>query len=294
MAIPVINIVYRLRSRSDSVQDRKDEIGQDGTSYVIVLNNKPIVSGTDEVYISHTTNTTGYFQYVPRNGTQSLSYSSGNNLTYNINYSRGEINFYQGSGYTPGSGLNPFAPWNTSVVTAYYQSSIYSDRVLADYVSYAVAGVEASLQIGMYVSGISGVAAPIIRDPNDRVDYLTNSPYGPGEKFIIAEDVEIIQELIAQKAAINLSVRERRIGVGNAIKIVDGDTQIDTSVNQRFIGDQLADLRKEYSDTLKFVMMNMIEGYSLIQINEMRNFGGNIETYGYFPGMSTQPGYPGY
>lgn len=269
MSFPISSVVRRLRSKVDLVVDSKDELTQDGTSYFVTLSAKPVISGTDEVYITHSTQTTGLYQFVPRNGTQSLAYSSGTNLTYTINYTRGELNFYRGSGYVVGSGLSPFAPWSTSTVTAYYQSSKYSDYVLSDYVSYAVAAVESALQLGMYVSGVSGVIAPVYRTINDRVDYLTSSPpYGSDEKFVIAEDVEVIQELIAQRAAFDLLTRERRIGAGNAIKIVDGDTQIDTSVNQRYMVDLLRDVKAEYTDMLKFVMYNMIEGFSLRQIDD--------------------------
>lgn len=268
MAFPISNLVDRLRSKIDTPIDQKEEISQDGTSYVIVLANKPILSGSDSVYISHSTNTTGFFQYVPRNYTQSALYSSGNNLTYQIDLRRGEFSMFQGSGYVIGSGLNPFAPWNTSILTVYYQSTTYSDLALSNYLSYAVASVEASLQLGMYVSGISGVTPPLVRDPYDLISYKDGTPYAPGEKFVIAEDLEIIQELITKRAMFDVLSRERRIGAGNAIKIVDGDTQIDTSVNQRYLADLLRDTKGDYTDMLKWVMHNMFEGYSLRQIDE--------------------------
>lgn len=281
MAFQILTLIDRLRTKVDLVEDVKDTLTQDGTAYTIVLSKKPIVSGSDSVYINHTTNTTGLYQYVPRNGTQSLQYSSGNNLSYAINYSRGEINMYRGSGYTVGSGLNPFAPWNTSTVTVYYQASKYSDNTLASYLSYAVAAVEASLQIGMYVSGVSGVVPPIYRNSLDTLDYKTGSPYAVGEKYVIAEDLEILQELIAQKALYDILLRERRIGAGNAIKIVDGDTQIDTSVNQRYMVELLRDTKKDYTDLLKWVMYNMGEGYSIKQINE--------DSINYFRGSYDSP-----
>jgi hypothetical protein len=198
---------------------------------------------------------------------------------------------YQGSGYVIGSGLNPFAPWSTSVVTVYYQATKYTDRVLSDYLSYAVASVEASLQIGMYVSGISGVVPPFYRDPNDLVSYKTSTPYAPDEKYVIAEDLEIIQELITKKAMYDILSRERRIGAGNAIKIVDGDTQIDTSVNQRYLADLLRDIKGDYTDMLKWVMYNMLEGYSIRQVDEtFANWGrggGGLGSRGAFGAYGT-------
>ncbi len=268
MAFPISSLVNRFRTRVDLVQDVKDEIVGDGTSYVIVLSQRPIVSGSDSVYISHTTNTTGLFQFVPRNFTQSALYASGNNLTYNMNYNRGELSMYQGSGYTINSGLVPFAPWSQSTLTVYYQATKYSDRVLADYLSYAVAAVEGALQLGMYISGVSGVIPPFYRDPNDSLDYKNGNPYAVGEKLVIAEDVEVLQELITQKALYDILSRERRVGAGNAIKIVDGDTQIDTSVNQRYLVELLRDTKADYTDLLNRVMINMFEGYSIRQINE--------------------------
>lgn len=283
MAFAVSSLIGRLRQKVDLVEDIKDEIPQDGTSYTVVLTRKPIISGTNEVYIAHSTNTTGYFQFVPENGTQVSPYLDSTNLVYNINLTRGELKFYQGSGYVVGSGLNPFAPWNTSTVTAYYQAAKYSDRVLADYISYAVAPVESALQIGMYVSGVSGVNAPVLRNWNDSVDYFTTKPYQTNEKYIIAEDLEIIQELIAQRAAFDLLMRERRVGAGNAIKIVDGDTQIDTSVNQRYVADLLKDVKQNYIDMLKDVRYNMLEGFSLKQIDDMlgaNTFGSSRNAFG--------------
>lgn len=268
MAFPITNLIGRFRTKVDLPVNAKDVLNEDGTSYTIVLSQSPILSGTDQVFISHPTFTTGLFQYVPPNGSQSLTYSSGNNLTYTLNLNRGEMSMYQGSGYTIGSGLVPFAPWNTSTLTVYYQASQYTDYVLAQYLSYAVASVEASLQIGMYVSGVSGVAAPVYRDPNDSVNYQTGTPYDLGSVYVIAEAVEILQELITKKALFDILSKERRIGAGNAIKIVDGDTQIDTSVNQKYLADLLKDTRADYIDMIKWVMMNMNEGYTIRQVNE--------------------------
>lgn len=270
MAIPLSQIVARLRSKVDVIEEVRDVLQQDGTNYTVTLSAKPIVSGTDEVYITHSTFTTGFNQYVPRNGTQSVTYSQSNNLVYSINYSRGELYFYQGSGLLiPSPYMVPFAPWNTSKITAYYQKSKYTDDLLAQYASYAVASVEIPLQIGMYVSGLSGIA-PLTRNYADNIDYFTSTPYAADEKFVIAEDVEIIQELIALKANYDLSQRERRLGAGNAIRIKDGDTEIDTSVNQRYLRDYLTDLKTEYDNLIKWVLYNMVNGYSLRQINEMR------------------------
>lgn len=279
--IPIANIVERLRTKADLPEDAEDFLSQDGTLYTIPLSFKPVISGSESVYIRHTTFTTGYDQFVPRNGTQSGPYFSGNNLTYNINYSRGKINFYQGSGtiFAP-TGLVPFAPWATSTVTVYYQKAKYTDKVLSDYVSFAVAPVEASLQIGMYVSGTSGVA-PTPRQYTDSINYLTAEPYGADEKYIITEDVEILQHLIAQKAAWDLASRERRVGAGNAIRLKDGDTEIDTAGGQRWVADYVKDMKLEYTDTLKFVMIGMSEGYSLRQINEIssRLYYSNLGNY---------------
>ena len=286
MAIPVINIVYRLRSKMDNVIDQKDVLSQDGTNYTVALSAKPIVVGTDEVYLTHTTFTTGYNQYIYRNGTQDPTVSQ---ITYDINYNRGELTFYRGSGWSPASGLAAFAPWNTSTVTAYYQKSKYTDNVLSDYVSFAVAHVESALQLGMYVSSISGVIPAIPRNIQDFVDYHTTDPYLPAYKFVIAEDVEILQELIAMRAAYDLASRERRIGAGNAIVIKDGDTQINTSVNQKYLVDFVNDIKKDYNDMLHFIMHNMLEGISLRQINEsyyLRGYGSfktnPMASYPYF------------
>ncbi len=270
MAIPLSKIVARLRSKVDLIEEVRDVLQQDGTNYTVRLTSRPVVSGTDEVYITHTTFTTGFNQYVPRNGTQSPSYASGTNLVYEINYNRGELYFYQGSGFIiPSPDMTPFAPWNTSRVTAYYQKSRYTDTLLAEYASFAVAAVEIPLQIGMYVSGASGIA-PITRSYSDNVDYFTSSPYAVDEKFVIAEDVEIIQELISLRASYNLSQRERRLGAGNAIRIKDGDTEIDTAVNQRYVRDYVMDIKTEFDELIKWVIYNMGNGYSLRQINEMQ------------------------
>jgi hypothetical protein len=120
----------------------------------------------------------------------------------------------------------------------------------------------------MYVSGISGIA-PVPRSFTDAIDYKTSTPYAMDEKYIIAEDLEIIQELIAKKAALNLLSRERRVGAGNAIRLKDGDTEIDTAGGQRYVADYFKDVQLEYTNMLKFIMMNMLDGYSLRQINEI-------------------------
>ncbi len=267
--IPISRIVERLRSESDLAENQYEQITQDGTKYTVRLGFRPIVSGSDEAYVTHTTFTTGLNQFVPRNYSQSAGYASGNNLVYEINYPRGELRFYQGSGYLINStGLVPFAPWSTSTVTVYYQNTKYTDKVMSDYASFAVADVEMSLQIGMYVSGVSGVA-PSPRQYTDSIDYLTSSPYATDEKFIIVEDVEIIQSLIAKKASINLAGRERRTGAGNAIRLKDGDTEVDTAGGQRWVADYVRDLQKEYNNMVRFVMLNMGYGYDLRQINEL-------------------------
>lgn len=275
MAIPILDIVGRLRTKADVIVNSKDIITQDGTSYTVSLTARPVASGSDEVYIQHTTFTTGLEQYVPRNGTQTALYASGLNLTYTINYDRGDLRFYRGSGTVIAStGLAPFAPWNTSNVIAYYQSSKYTDSLLGEYVSYAVAGVEMAIHIGMYISGISGVVPPFYRNNLDRINYKGVSPYGADEIFIIAEDLEIIQELVAQKAALDLATRERRLGAGNAIRIKDGDTEIDTSVNQRYLADFVKDIKAEYTDLIKWVIYNMGFGYNISQLNETYLRGG--------------------
>lgn len=270
MAIPIQNIVQRLRWKVDLEQDQKNTLTQDGSTYVHELTNSPVISGSDTVYLQHTTNTTGVPQFVYRNGTQPASITGVNNIVYTIDYDRGELRFYQGSGtFIASTGLVPFAPWSTADVIAYYKSSIYTDNTLADYASYAVAPVENRLQIGMFVSGISGVFRPRFRDILDEVHYREVEPYEPTEKVIVAEDVEILQDLIAQKAQLDIVSRERRVGAGDAIKIVDGDTQIDTSVNQRHLRDFVKDLQDEYERNIKAVLFYMAEGYTLKQINEL-------------------------
>lgn len=277
--IPISSIIERLRTKADLPEQAKDTLIQDGTAYTVPLSFKPIISGSDEVYINHTTFTTGLNQFVPRNGTQSLGYSSGTNLTYTISYPRGELYFYRGSGYNiNATGLAPFAPWSTSTVTAYYEKSKYTNKVLSDYASFAVADVESSLQIGMYVSGFSGVA-PSPRLYTDNIDYRTATPYAADEKFIIAEDLEIIQELIAKKASWDLASRERRVGAGNAVRLKDGDTEIDTAGGQRYVADYVKDMKKDYEDMIKGIMIRMADGYSLRQINETSSMGFNYGAY---------------
>ena len=278
MAFPVSDVINRLRNKVDLVQDVKDSIPQDGTQYVITLSKKPVLAGSEAIYLNSITYTTGLFQQIPYYQSAYASGLTGSNILYDINYSRGEVYMYQGSGTVIGSGLNPFAPWNTSTVTAYYQASTYSDYVLASYVSYAVASVEGSLQMGMYVSGLSGIVPPQYRSPQDIVSLTGAAPYNPTDIFVIADDLEIVQELIAQKAAYDILARERRVGAGNAIKIVDGDTQIDTSVNQRYMVELLRDTKADYTDLIKWVMYNMNEGVSLRTINELSIVAGYAGT----------------
>ncbi len=267
--IPVASLVARLRTKADVATQIKDTIAQDGTSYVVPLSTKPIVSGTDVVYLVQPTFTTGVPQYIYRNGSLPSTSASGLHIEYTLDNVYGELRFYQGSGTViANTGLIPFAPWNSSTVIAYYDASKYTDRLLSDYVSYAVAGVETSLQIGMYVSGISGIAPWPIRPTTDNIDYFTTSPYAPTEKFVIAENVEILQEAIAQKAAWDLAIRERRLGAGGAVRLRDGDTEIDTSVNQKYFADFVRDLEKEYTSTIKWIMYNMGQGWNLQQIDE--------------------------
>lgn len=283
MSFTLGSMVGRLRSKADIVTLQRDDLSQDGTSYNIPLSSSPVISGSETIFLNHITFTTGLNQFVYRSDVIPASIASGFHITYAIDYERGELEFYQGSGlFISSSGLAPFAPWSTSTVTAKYKSSTYSDDILADYLGYAVSSVEIALQIGMHVSGvrnviISGVtttgvqpSAPPMDDRKtpDVVNQFTRDPYSPCDKLVIADDVEILQDIISAKAAFDLSIRERRIGAGNAIKIVDGDTQIDTSVNQRFLADFVKDLQKEYDRKIKWVMHNMLDGYTLRQLDE--------------------------
>lgn len=282
MAFTLASMIDRLRAKIDYKEYQRDDLSQDGTNYNILLSARPIISGTDTVFITHTTFTTGLNQQVYRYDQLVSPSPGGTQKTYTMDYTRGEMEMYAGSGTViAATGMVPFAPWNTSTLTIKYQSAKYSDSTLSEYLGYAVASVEASLQLGMYVSGyreqtpgeVSGVVAPPNRFPQDTVNELTYTPYTPEEKFVIADDVEIIKELISQKAAFDIVTRERRIGAGNAIKIVDGDTQIDTSVNQRYLVDLVRDYDLEYKTKLKFVMHNMLEGFTIRQVNEL---GGEI------------------
>lgn len=284
MAIPIANIIERLRSSADFPIDQAEFLSQDGTQYTVRLGFKPIISGSDEVYVSHTTFTTGLNQYVPRNGTQSLSYSSGVNLVYAISYPRGELYFYRGSGYNINStGLLPFAPWSTSTVSAYYQSSKYTDKALSDHISFAVAGVEGKLQLGMYVSGVSGIA-PRTRQYTDSISYFTNTPYAADEKMIIAEDVEIIQDLITMKAALDLLARERRVGAGDAIRLKDGDTEVDTAGGQRYVMENFRDMKLAYDKAINNIILQMSNGYNIRQINENSPIQGIWDNGTYYQG----------
>ncbi len=280
MPFPISDLIGRFRSKVDPILDQKDVIPQDGTSYTVVLTQKPIVSGSDETYLNQITFTTGLDQFIPLNLTQSAAYAANNNITYTMNYTRGEMKFYQGSGtLIVSTGLVPFAPWSTSNAIVYYKYSTYSDDILSDYLSYAVAAVESSLQLGMYVSGLSTGPAPQVRSQTDIVSEFSTQPYLPQEKLVIADDLEVLQELIVRKALVDVLTKERRIGVGNAIKIVDGDTQIDTSVNQRYLGEFLRDIRDDYEELLKWVMMEMFEGVSLQAMNERANTIFGISKY---------------
>jgi hypothetical protein len=266
--IPVARVVNRLRYKVDVPSDGKDELIQDGTSYTVTLSNKPIISGSEEVYLNHSTYTTGYNVLIPRNGTQTADYALSANIVYDINYNRGELRFFRGSGYVIGSGLNPFAPWNNSTVTAYYQYTKYTDKAMSDYVSYAVAGVESALHLGMYVEDVNLVRQPDPRNYTDLIDYIATERYLPTEKMIISEDLEIIQDLIARRASLDILSRERRIGAGNAIKLQDGDTMVDTAVGQKYITDLIRDWTEDYKDLLLWVIYNMTEGYTIKQIDE--------------------------
>lgn len=283
MAFLLSSLVGRLRSKVDAYQIGRDDISQDGTSYNVQLSSSPVLSGSETIYLTHSSFTTGLNQFIYRADVSPSPVSSGLHITYMIDYERGELDFYQGSGTLINStGLRPFAPWNTSTVIAKYKFSTYSDSVLVDHLSYAVAEVEISLQLGMYISGYrSGVLYSPPGSPRLDIDYVDKwdfEPYREGEKIVIAESVDVLQELIAMKATYDIVTRERRVGAGDAIKIVDGDTQIDTSVNQRYLAEFVRDLDKEYKDKLKFVMYNMSEGYTLTQINE-QTIPGSFEYY---------------
>jgi hypothetical protein len=88
------------------------------------------------------------------------------------------------------------------------------------------------------------------------------------EKMIIAEDVEIIQDLITMKAALDLLARERRVGAGDAIRLKDGDTEVDTAGGQRYVMENFRDMRSIYDKTINNVILQMSYGYNIRQINE--------------------------
>lgn len=284
--IPIAKIIDRLRYKVDLPTDAEDNLTGDGTTYTFDLSNSPIPSGSEEVYINNQTYTTGVNQYIYQYSLVPPSYAASNYITYTIDYNRGILNFYQGSGYLSGN-LTPFPPWNTSDITVDYEYTKYTDSVLDNYCSYAVAVVEASLHIGMYVTGVITGPAPDPRSPTDEIDYMVGTPYAQVETFAVAEDLEILQELIAQRASIDLLTRERRIGAGNAIKLQDGDTMVDTAIGQKYMTDLIRDLKLDYQDTLKYTMYSMFEGFTIKQVDER----AGLTTYGYGwrPGLLPTP-----
>ncbi len=136
------------------------------------------------------------------------------------------------------------------------------------YIGDGVAAVEIALNLGMYVSGLSGVPSDP-RGLGDVLDYITGVPCAPPAVFLICEASEIVQSLIAEEAALTLMTRERRLGAGDAIKIVDGDIAIDTSVNQRYLRDFVNDFSKDHNRKMRWTAHNLLEGYSLRQLDEM-------------------------
>lgn len=267
--IAISGIIPRLRGIIDPVVYQKDTLAQDGTQYVEVLTAHPVQYGSDQIYLTDTTFTTGIPRRIYQIGTQPSGYNdTTNNYVYSMDYTRGEFSVYFGSGNTPGSGLTPFAPWAESSVIAYYYTSKYEDGLLAQYIADAVAPVEIALQLGMYVSGVNGLPSSP-RDIADVVDYETLAPCKPQGALIVCEDLEILQSLFADGAALTLMTRERRLGAGNAIRIVDGDITIDTSVNQRYLKDFVNDFAKEYNTKLRWVAHNILDGYNIRQLDEM-------------------------
>lgn len=270
MPFSIASMIPRARRRIDPVIfNQFEEIPQDGQTYVQRLANTPILSGTDEAFLQHNTFTTGIPQKVYESSAMPLATSG---IHYDMNYARGTMDWY--NGYATGNRTR-FAPWNTSTLTIYYNSSTYTDDVVAQYLTYSVPQVEAQLQLGMYVSGISGIA-PATRNQADIVRQLTTTenanaqtgPYQYTEKYVITDDVEVVQELISMRAALDILGRERKVGGGDAIKIVDGDTQIDTSVNQRHVRDYVRDQQKEYDSLIKDVIHKMLDGFNIEQIND--------------------------
>ncbi len=269
--ISMAKLLPRLRSKADIPLNGKDTISQDGTSYVIELGSKPILPDSESIFLTHSTFTTGIPQQIPRlDILQTFSpVPTGVSIAYTINNIIGEVKFYQGTGVYINSGLQQFAPWESSNVTAYYQYTKYTDRALTQYISYAVASVEAALQLGMYVSGASGVAPYPERFGSDFLGYLTDKPYLPEDKMVIVEDLEILQEVITQRAAVDISVGERRVSSGDAIRLKDGDTEIDTSVNQRYLSQFGKEIKDEYDSLINRILIGMSDGYNLKQIDEM-------------------------
>lgn len=266
--IPVSGILNRLRGIIDPYEYAKDTLTQDGSEYFHVLTSKPVQSGSEQIYFTDATLTTGVPRLIYRNGTQTSGYASTNNYVYTMDYVRGEFTTYYGSGYVINSGLNLYAPPAESNLIVYYYKSKYTDAALIQYIGDAVAHIELALNLGMYVSGIYGRPSDH-RDSGDVIDYNLDSDCSPPEIFVFCEDSEILQALIAEEAALNLMTRERRLGAGNAIKIVDGDITIDTSVNQRYLRDFVNDFAKEHANKIRWAAINLLEGYSIRQLDEI-------------------------
>lgn len=277
MSFILSDLIPRLRLKVDLPTNGRVDLSTDGTQFNILLGQFPIISGSETVFLSHQTFTTGYQQLVYPYTLNPSPVSSGLHITYSLDYDRGELDFFQGSGTLINStGLLPFAPWNASTLTAKYQYVKYSDSVLEQYLGFAVAEVEMPLQLGMYISGIRN-SITYTPPPSGSVigeDYVaekTDNPYETTTKIVMADDLDILQELIATRAFIDVITRERRVGAGSAIKIVDGDTQIDTSVNQRYLSEFSKDIKLEYDDKIKWIIYNMSNGVSLRQLNENRS-----------------------
>lgn len=262
MAMNISDLIAPLRREIDPSEFREDSFSCDGKQYQFFLNNRPVLPGTDSVSVNHYSFTSGVDQTIP-SGITGLA----NGFHYSINMNRAQVTILSG---TFPNGVANFL-WDGATLNVQYQSSTFTDAVLAGYLVDAVPSVESQLNLGFQVVDV----APSGAGTEDTIGYYSIG-VSPNTVGVTPEPLQLVQTLIVKEAALKINMRERRLNSRNAggISIRDGDIEINSSNTFRSLESAIKDTREELKQMYSDIKLNMDAGIGIKQINDAWMGGG--------------------
>jgi hypothetical protein len=130
-------------------------------------------------------------------------------------------------------------------VTVFYSTSRYSDDQVINFLTDAARGLAGTLKYRWTVD----------LDLNTVTDAAADKPQLGDELGVVRPEIE---ELIVLRAGLGVFADKANSAAGNAIKIKDGDTMIDTATTAGASEKAIARLAGQYKDALKKVL---VEGF---------------------------------